>query len=159
MKNDFEYALKHNELVAFFKGEGNYFKAREESWGQHIYMSNWQSMCLYLEDKNDAFQLLLKVFKVYLKSLVENNILDAWGLFNNIGCYYRIRYNNIFHFLNEQCDLINQLTEEEKKKITQLYRFLKENYKNVPGVENMTSLDRQITYYKERGLPDDLFSF
>ena len=153
----FERALSNNEISAFFKGEGEYFSPEEFNMGYHNELINWQGMLAYLEEKETPFELLVKYFRLYLSSLKEDP-LDAWGLFNNIGCYYDLRKDNCY-FLTQNEDLIDELTAEEKKKIGVLYRYLKENFDKVPGAAQMYPIDKQFEFTLKKGCPYDLFSF
>lgn len=158
MNKSFEYALNHNELLSFFNGEDDYFSPYELNWGEHTHIINWESMCSYLVHKDNPFQLLIKVFKTYLSLLNGKNIYDVWALFNNIECFYHLRVENSY-FLNQQHDLIDELTEDEKKKIGRSYRFLREHFEEVPGAKDMVPLDQQFEFTKKNGCRHDLFSF
>lgn len=158
MKCKFEHALNHNELMPFFNGENDYFSPREESWGYHLHMINWESMCSYLAHKDNPFQTLVEVFKTYLSLLNEKNIDDVWALSRNIECFYTLRkYKS--SFINQQDDLIDELTEDEKKKIGRSYRFLREHFEEVPGAKDMVPLDQQFEFTRKNGCRHDLFSF
>ena len=133
MKGDFEQAVNNNEIIAFFKGEGDYFSPNEINWGYHSYIINWQSMMGYLKNKENAFELLVNYFKVYLNSL-EDNLPDAWDLFNNIECYYSlIRKNN--NFSNNSNDLFGFFDNNEKQKIGRLFRLLRDNFDDIPDAK------------------------
>ncbi|PXZ06539.1 hypothetical protein DKK70_11290 [Gilliamella apicola] len=152
----FERAVNNNEISAFFKGEGDYFSPDEWSWGYHNFMINWMGMMANLEKGENSYQLLVKYFKLYLSSLKED-VLDAWGLFNNLGCFYCLRKDNSY-FLTQCNDLISELTAEEKKKIGFLCRYLKDNFDKVPDSASMRPIDEQMKMVKADGCPYDLFS-
>ena len=80
MKGDFEQAVNNNEISAYLKGEGDYFATNEWSRGYQSYMTNFLGMMGYLKKQEYPHQLLIKYFRLYLSSL-EENVLDAWGLF------------------------------------------------------------------------------
>ena len=157
MKGDFEQAINNNEITAYFKGEGDYFSPEEGNMGYHNEILNFTGMMSYLENKAHPYQLLVKYFRLYLSSLKED-VLDAWSLFNNIGCFYTIRKEKSF-FLTENEDLIDELTVEEKKKIGVLYRYLKENFDKVPGSAQMFPIKKQFGFTRKNGCRYDLFSF
>ena len=50
MKGDFEQALNNNEIVAYLKGEGDYFTPEEFNMGYHSHIMNFMGMMGYLED-------------------------------------------------------------------------------------------------------------
>ena len=156
MKGDFERAVNNNEIIAFFKGEGDYFSPNEWLRGNHSYMTNWMGMMANLEKEENSYQLLVKYFKLYLSSLKED-VLDAWGLFINLDCFYGLQKDNSY-FLTQHDDLISELTAEEKKKIGVLCRYLKDNFDKVPDSANMRPFDEQIKIVKANGFPYDLFS-
>ncbi|PXZ02853.1 hypothetical protein DKK70_16535 [Gilliamella apicola] len=157
MKGDFEQAVNNNEVSAYLKGEGDYFVTNDWGRGYHHYMMNFTGMLEYLKKKENPYLLLVKYFKLYLGSL-NKDALDAWGLFNNISCYYYFRKNNRY-FLTQNKDLIDELTVEEKKKIGVLFRYLRENFDKVPDSTNMRPIDEQMKFVYEDGCPYDLFSF
>ena len=152
----FERAVNNNEIIPFFKGEGSYFSPNEWNRGYHCHMTNWMGMMANLEKGENSYQLLVKYFKLYLSSLKED-VLDAWGLFINLGCFYGLRKGNSY-FLTQHNDLISELTAEEKKKIGVLCRYLKDNFDKVPDSANMRPFDEQIKIVKANGFPYDLFS-
>ena len=156
MKGDFEQAVNNNEISAYFKGEGDYFAPNEWLRGYHSHMTNWMGMMANLEKGENSYQLLVKYFKLYLSSLKED-VLDAWGLFNNLKCFYILQKDNSY-FLTQHDDLISELTAEEKKKIGFLCRYLKDNFDKVPDSANMRPFDEQIKIVKANGFPYDLFS-
>ena len=156
MKGYFDEAVNNNEISAYFKGEGDYFAPNEWSRGYHNYMINFTGMMGYLGEKEHSYQQLVNCFKLYLSSL-EEDVLDAWGLFNNIGCFYDIRKDNSY-FLTQHDDLISELTEEEKKKIGVLCRYLRDNFDKVLDSANMRPIDEQMKFVNEDGCPYDLFS-
>ena len=156
MKGYFDEAINNNEITAYFKGEGDYFAPNEWNRGYHSHMTNWMGMMANLEKGENSYQLLVKYFKLYLSSLKED-VLDAWGLFNNLDCFYILQKDNSY-FLTQHDDLISELTEEEKKKIGVLCRYLKDNFDKVPDSANMRPFDEQIKIVKEDGCPYDLFS-
>ena len=157
MKGDFEQAINNNEVSAYLKGEGDYFSPEEFNMGYHSYIMNFMGMMFYLEKRVNPYQELVKYFRLYLSSLKEDP-LDAWGLFNNIGCYYDLRKDNCY-FLTQNEDLMDELTAEEKKKIGVLYRYLRENFDKVPGAADMRPINDQMKFVYEDGCPYDLFSF
>ena len=157
MKGYFDEAVNNNEVTAYLKGEGDYFAPNEWSRGYHNYMINFTGMMGYLGEKEHPYQLLVNYFKLYLSSLKED-VLDAWGLFNNLGCFYDLRKDN-YYFLTQHDDLIDELTAEEKKKIGILCRYLRENFDKVPDSTNMRPIDEQMKFVYEDGCPYDLFSF
>ena len=152
----FEQAVNNNEITAYFKGEGDYFSPEEGNMGYHNEILNFTGMMSYLENKAHPYQLLVKYFRLYLSSLKED-ALDAWSLFNNIGCYYTLRQDNSF-FLTQNEDLMDELTAEEKKKIGVLCRYVRDNFDKVPDSANMRPFDEQIKIVKANGFPYDLFS-
>ena len=154
MKGDFEQAVNNNEISAYLKGEGDYFAANEWLRGYHSHMTNWMGMMANLEKGENSYQLLVKYFKLYLSSLKED-VLDAWGLFINLGCFYGLRKGNSY-FLTQHNDLISELTAEEKKKIGVLCRYLKDNFDKVPDSANMRPFDELINIVND--CPYDLFS-
>ena len=156
MKGDFEQAVNNNEISAYFKGEGDYFAPNEWLRGNHSHMTNWMGMMANLEKEENSYQLLVKYFKLYLSSLKED-VLDAWGLFINLDCFYCLQKDNSY-FLTQHDDLISELTAEEKKKIGVLCRYLKDNFDKVPDSANMRPFDEQIKIVKANGFPYDLFS-
>ncbi|PXZ06544.1 hypothetical protein DKK70_11315 [Gilliamella apicola] len=158
MKGDFEQAISNNEIIPFLKGEGDYFSPDEWCRGYHCYMINFMGMMGGLEEKEHPYQLLIKYFRLYLSSL-EENVEDAWSLFENIECYYHLRKDNSYFFLTQNEDLIDELTAEERKKIGVLYRYLRDNFDKVPDAENMNPLDIQFNFTRKNGCPYDLFSF
>ena len=101
MKGDFEQAVNNNEISAYLKGEGDYFAANEWSRGYQSYMTNFLGMMGYLKKQEHPHQLLIKYFRLYLSSLKEN-VLDAWGLFKNIECYYHLRKDKSYFFFNSK---------------------------------------------------------
>ena len=152
----FEQAVNNNEITAYFKGEGDYFSPEEGNMGYHNEILNFIGMMSYLENKEHPYQELVKYFRLYLNSLKED-ALDAWSLFNNIGCYYTLRQDNSF-FLTQNEDLMDELTAEEKKKIGVLCRYVRDNFDKVPDSANMRPFDEQIKIVKANGFPYDLFS-
>ena len=156
MKGYFDEAVNNNEITAYFKGEGDYFAPNEFCWGNHSYMTNFMGMMGYLKKQEHPYQLLVNYFKLYLSSL-EENVLDAWGLFINLGCFYDLRKDN-YYFLTQHDDLISELTAEEKKKIGFLCRYLKDNFDKVPDSASMRPIDEQMKMVKADGCPYDLFS-
>ena len=154
MKGDFEQAVNNNEISAYFKGEGDYFAPNEWLRGNHSHMTNWMGMMANLEKGENSYQLLVKYFKLYLSSLKED-VLDAWGLFNNLDCFYILQKDNSY-FLTQHNDLISELTAEEKKKIGVLCRYLKDNFDKVPDSANMRPFDELINIVND--CPYDLFS-
>ena len=154
----FERAVNNNEIIPFLKGEGDYFSPDEWCRGYHCYMINFMGMMGGLEEKEHPYQLLIKYFRLYLSSL-EENVEDAWSLFENIECYYHLRKDNSYFFLTQNEDLIDELTAEERKKIGVLYRYLRDNFDKVPDAENMNPLDIQFNFTRKNGCPYDLFSF
>ena len=154
----FERAVNNNEIIPFLKGEGDYFSPDEWCRGYHCYMINFMGMMGGLEEKEHPYQLLIKYFRLYLSSL-EENVEDAWSLFENIECYYHLRKDNSYFFLTQHEDLIDELTAEERKKIGVLYRYLRDNFDKVPDAENMNPLDIQFNFTRKNGCPYDLFSF
>ena len=156
MKGDFEQAVNNNEISAYFKGEGDYFAPNEWLRGNHSHMTNWMGMMANLEKEENSYQLLVKYFKLYLSSLKED-VLDAWGLFINLDCFYCLQ-KDYSYFLTQHDDLISELTAEEKKKIGVLCRYLKDNFDKVPDSANMRPFDEQIKIVKANGFPYDLFS-
>ena len=157
MKGDFEQAVNNNEIIAYLKGEGDYSSPEEGNMGYHNDMINFMGMMGYLEKQEHPYQELVKYFRLYLSSLKED-VLDAWSLFKNIGCYYTLRQDNSF-FLTQDEDLMDELTAEERKKIGVLYRYLRDNFDKVPDAENKNPLDIQFEFTLENGCPYDLFSF
>ena len=158
MKGDFEQAVNNNEISAYLKGEGDYFAANEWSRGYQSYMTNFLGMMGYLKKQEYPHQLLIKYFRLYLSSL-EENVEDAWSLFENIECYYHLRKDNSYFFLTQNEDLIDELTAEERKKIGVLYRYLRDNFDKVPDAENMNPLDIQFNFTRKNGCPYDFLSF
>ncbi len=156
MKGDFEQAVNNNEIIAYLKGEGDYFTPEEFNMGYHSFIMNFTGMMSYLKNKEHPYQELVKYFKFYLSSLKEET-LDAWSLFRNIACFYILRSNNPF-FLTQNDYLIDQLSTEEKKKIGVLYRYLRDNFDKVPGAAQMYPIDKQFQFTLEKGCPYDLFS-
>ena len=156
MKGYFDEAINNNEITAYFKGEGDYFAPNEWNRGYHSHMTNWMGMMANLEKGENSYQLLVKYFKLYLSSLKED-VLDAWGLFINLDCFYCLQKDNSY-FLTQHDDLISELTAEEKKKIGVLCRYLKDNFDKVPDSANMRPFDEQIKIVKANGCPYDLFS-
>ena len=154
MKGYFDEAINNNEITAYFKGEGDYFAPNEWNRGYHSHMTNWMGMMANLEKGENSYQLLVKYFKLYLSSLKED-VLDAWGLFNNLDCFYILQKDNSY-FLTQHDDLISELTEEEKKKIGVLCRYLKDNFDKVPDSANMRPFDELINIVND--CPYDLFS-
>ena len=154
----FERAVNNNEIIPFLKGEGDYFSPDEWCRGYHCYMINFMGMMGGLEEKEHPYQLLIKYFRLYLSSL-EENVEDAWSLFENIECYYHLRKDNSYFFLTQNEDLIDELTAEKRKKIGVLYRYLRDNFDKVPDAENMNPLDIQFNFTRKNGCPYDLFSF
>ena len=157
MKGDFEEAINNNEITAYFKGEGDYFSPEEFSMGYHNEIINFNRMMAYLKEKENPYQLLVKYFRLYLSSLKED-VLDAWSLFNNIGCFYILRQDNAF-FLTENEDLMDELTAEEKKKIGVLCRYVRDNFDKVPGSAQMFPIEKQMKIGNKYGCPYNLFSF
>ena len=154
MKGYFDEAVNNNEITAYFKGEDDYFAPNEFCWGNHSYMTNWMGMMANLEKEENSYQLLVKYFKLYLSSLKED-VLDAWGLFINLDCFYCLQKDNSY-FLTQHDDLISELTAEEKKKIGVLCRYLKDNFDKVPDSANMRPFDELINIVND--CPYDLFS-
>ena len=153
----FERAVNNNEISAFFKGEGSYFSPNEWNRGYHSPMTNWMGMMANLEKGENSYQLLVKYFKLYLSSLKEDP-LDAWGLFNNLGCFYCLRKDNSY-FLTQCDDLISELTEEEKKKIGVLCRYVRDNFDKVPGSAQMYPIKKQMKMEIKYGCPYNLLTF
>ena len=90
MKGDFDEAVNNNEITAYLNGEGEYFSPEEFNMGYHNHIINFTGMMGYIEKQEHPYQELVKYFRLYLSSLKEDP-LDAWGLFNNLGCYYYLR--------------------------------------------------------------------
>ena len=153
----FERALNNNEIRAFFNGEGEYFTPEEFSMGYHNHIINFTGLMGYLEKQEHPYQELVKYFRLYLSSLKEDP-LDAWGLFNNIGCYYDLRKDNCY-FLTQNEDLIDELTAEEKKKIGVLCRYLRDNFDKVPGSAQMFPIEKQMKIGIKYGCPYNLLTF
>lgn len=156
MKKFFEYALEHNEIVPFFKGEGDYFSPNEMARG-HLYIINWSSMCNYLQHQTNPFDVLVNVFKIYLNSL-DDKVLDSWGLFQNLKCYYLLRFRHDY-FFNDHDDLIAELDKYEKIKIGRLFRLLRDNFDKVPGAKEMSSFETLVNFLPKNGCEYDFFSF
>ena len=152
----FERAVNNNEIILFFKGEGDYFSPEEGNMGYYNEILNFIGMMSYLENKAHPYQLLVKYFKLNLSSFKED-VLDAWSLFRNIACYYNLRKDNCYFFTQNE-DLIDELTAEEKKKIGVLYRYLKENFDKVPGAAQMFPIEKQFGFTRKNGCSYDLFS-
>lgn len=156
MKKSFEYALTHNEIVPFFKGEGDYLSFEEMARG-HLYLNNWSGMCNYLQHQTKPFDVLVNVFKIYLNSLDEK-LLDSWGLFKNLKCYYQLRFSHDY-FLNDHDDLIAELDKYEKIKIGKLFRLLRDNFDKVPGAKDMYPFETLVNFFPKNGCEYDFFSF
>ena len=157
MKGDFEQAVNNNEIIAYLKGEGDYFTPEEFNMGYHSFIMNFTGMMSYLKNKEHPYQELVKYFKLYLSSLKED-ALDAWSLFKNIGCFYYFRKNNRY-FLTQNEDLIDELTAEEKKKIGVLCRYLRDNFDKVPGSAQMYPIEKQMKLEMEDACPYNLLTF
>ena len=156
MKRDFEHAINNNEITAYLNGEGDYFSPEEGNMGYHNEMINFMGMLGYLEKQEHPYQLLVKYFRLYLSSLKED-VLDAWSLFNNIGCFYILRQDNSY-FLTQNEDLMDELTAEEKKKIGVLCRYVRDNFDKVPGSAQMFPIEKQMKIGIKYGCPYNLFS-
>ncbi|PXZ06546.1 hypothetical protein DKK70_02340 [Gilliamella apicola] len=157
MKSDFEQAISNNEITAYLKGEGDYFSPEEGNMGYHNEIINFMGMLGYLEKQEHPYQELVKYFRLYLSSLKED-ALDAWSLFNNIGCYYDLRKDNSY-FLTQDEDLISELTAEEKKKIGVLCRYVRDNFDKVPGSAQMYPIEKQMKLEMEDACPYNLLTF
>ncbi|PXZ08204.1 hypothetical protein DKK70_02365 [Gilliamella apicola] len=157
MKGDFEQAINNNEITAYLNGEGDYFAPEEGNMGYHNHIINFTGMLGYLEKQEHPYQELVKYFRLYLSSLKED-VLDAWGLFNNLGCYYYLRKKNRY-FLTENEDLMDELTAEEKKKIGVLCRYLRDNFEKVPGSAQMFPIEKQMKIEIKYGCPYNLLTF
>ena len=157
MKGDFEQAVNNNEITAYLKGEGDYFSPEEGNMGYHNEMINFMGMLGYLEKQEHPYQELVKYFRLYLSSLKED-ALDAWSLFNNIGCYYDLRKDNSY-FLTQDEDLISELTAKEKKKIGVLCRYVRDNFDKVPGSAQMYPIEKQMKLEMEDACPYNLLTF
>lgn len=157
MKGDFDEAVNNNEITAYLNGEGEYFSPEEFNMGYHNHIINFTGMMGYIEKQEHPYQELVKYFRLYLSSLKEDP-LDAWGLFNNIGCYYDLRKDNCY-FLTQNEDLMDELTAEEKKKIGVLCRYLRDNFDKVPGSAQMYSIEKQMKLEMEDACPYNLLTF
>ena len=157
MKGDFEQAINNNEITAYLKGEGEYFTPEEGNMGYHNEMINFMGMMGYLKKQEHPYQELVKYFRLYLSSLKED-VLDAWSLFNNIGCYYDLRKDNSY-FLTQNEDLMDELTAEEKKKIGVLCRYVRDNFDKVPGSAQMFPIEKQMKIGIKYGCPYNLLTF
>ena len=153
----FERALNNNEIRAFFNGEGEYFTPEEFSMGYHNHIINFTGLMGYLEKQEHPYQLLVKYFRLYLSSLKED-VLDAWGLFINLDCFYCLQKDNSY-FLTQHNDLISELTAEEKKKIGVLCRYVRDNFDKVPGSANMRPFDELMKFVNEDACPYNLLTF
>jgi len=125
MKSNFEVALEREEVLQFFRGQGQYL-TRDGDWDEHLYCINWPGIFAYLRDNAEGAQQLSASFERYAYS-VEESIEDCFGLRENLFCYYSTRAR----WAPESVDLLGQLPEPCRRRIVQRlswYRWQVENH-------------------------------
>ncbi len=155
MTTTFETALDRHEISEFFKGEGIYF-ARGSDWGDHLYISNWQEMCGFLKNQKAAQTLLTSIFDDYVKYLQEN-YLDAYGLFSNISAYYILR-KKLPILSDNHYNLIEALDNKSKKNIGTLFRLLRREYDKKDENLKKYTFEEEMKRLKNNGCEIELES-
>ncbi|MCW6057958.1 hypothetical protein [Pseudomonas fragariae (ex Marin et al. 2024)] len=155
MTTTFETALDRHEISEFFKGEGIYF-ARGSDWGDHLYISNWQEMCGFLKNQKAAQPLLTSIFDDYVKYL-EENYLDAYGLFSNISAYYILK-KKLPILSDNHYNLIEALDNKSKKNIGVLFRLLRREYDKKDENLKKYTFEEEMKRLKNNGCEIELES-
>ncbi|PYD90056.1 hypothetical protein DNF23_24440 [Pseudomonas syringae pv. pisi] len=155
MTTTFETALDRHEISEFFKGEGIYF-ARGSDWGDHLYISNWQEMCGFLKNQKAAQTLLTSIFDDYVKYL-EENYLDAYGLFSNISAYYILK-KKLPILSDNHYNLIEALDNKSKKNIGVLFRLLRREYDKKDENLKKYTFEEEMKRLKNNGCEIELES-
>ncbi|POP73369.1 hypothetical protein [Pseudomonas syringae] len=155
MTTTFETALDRHEISEFFKGEGIYF-ARGSDWGDHLYISNWQEMCGFLKNQKAAQTLLTSIFDDYVKYLQED-YLDAYGLFSNISAYYILR-KKLPILSDNHYNLIEALDNKSKKNIGTLFRLLRREYDKKDENLKKYTFEEEMKRLKNNGCEVELES-
>lgn len=125
MKSNFEEALERQEVLQFFRGQGQYL-TRDGDWDEHLYCINWPGIFSYLRDNADGAQQLSASFELYAYS-IEQTLEDCFGLRENLFNYYSTRA----HLAPGSADLLGQLPPACKRRIVQRlswYRWQVENH-------------------------------
>ncbi|MGC5703878.1 hypothetical protein J4P02_27130 [Pseudomonas sp. NFXW11] len=125
MKSNFEVALEREEVLQFFRGQGQYL-TRDGDWDEHLYCINWPGVFAYLRDHENGAQQLSAAFEAYVYS-VEESLDDCFGLRENLFNYYSTRA----HRAPDSSDLPGLLPEPCRRRIVQRlswYRWQVENH-------------------------------
>lgn len=148
MTGTFQYALDHQEIADFFKGNGIYF-ARGCDWGDHLYIGNWQAMCAVLKHQDSAREQLTRLFGEYVASL-DQCYVDAEGLLCTITAYSILRKTNAVLCAGSY-DLFAELSDTHKKTIGALFRLLRGIYDRENAHLPKYSFDQELERLKSHG--------
>lgn len=148
--DDFPAAIARQEVPAFFKGEGRYFK-RDPEWGVHLHIRNWETVIPFLKEQAAPQRTLTHYFEVFLNSLSEKHS-DADALLMNLRNYYYLRGKHDFLSANGY-DLVASLSAAEQKRVGQLIRYLRAAGGYPPP---MSSLDEFLNEIYKNGCNVDL---
>lgn len=153
MINNFKIALSKRELPDYFRGKGEYF-TRDPDWGTQLHIINWQGLCAFLKTSSNAEGLLKTSFGLYVNSVILTKD-DANDLLENIGCYYYLR--NKSSILSENgFDLIRDADDENKRKISEVMRFLKKEMSANNNVHELELFNRRMRRLLDDGGPADI---
>ncbi|MBX8503152.1 MULTISPECIES: hypothetical protein [Pseudomonas syringae group] len=153
MKSNFETALNRDEFPDYFKGNGIYF-TRDPDWGTQLHIRNWQGLCGFLKTHKTPDSVLKEAFEKYLNT-VNTDLKDADDLFENIGCYYYMRKKHPVLSI-DGFDLILDLSSEQKKKISGIMTFLRQELTKSNKAEDIEHYNRRMKKLINDGGPQDI---